>query len=176
MFKKINDLAGQSNLADWMGVFGARYLIVVIAALLLRLIFVYKDRAQKLVNLKVFWNAMLATGLGLLTNFIISLFIDRPRPFELGLGENIYGPVLLPDSFPSEHTTMAFAIATAVFLKYRRFGSVLLVLAALVGIARIYVGIHYPLDVIAGALIGILMAYIAVKWLTPLIFSLKKKK
>ncbi|MBU0648921.1 phosphatase PAP2 family protein [Patescibacteria group bacterium] len=174
LFKKINDLAGQSNVADWMAVFGARYLIVVIAASLLRYIFIYKNKAQKYLNLMVVGNAILAVGLGLFTNFIISLFVQRPRPYELGLGENIYGQAWLADSFPSEHTTMAFALAMAVFLTHRKFGTVLLVLAGVVGLSRIYVGIHYPLDVLVGALIGVCMAYASVKWITPLVFLLKK--
>jgi len=174
LFKKINDLAGQSNVADWMATFGARYLIVVMAASLLRYVFIYKNKAQKYLNLIVVGNAILAVGLGIFTNFIISLFIQRLRPYEVGLGENIYGQVWLTDSFPSEHTTMAFALAMAVFLTHRKFGTILLVLACVVGLSRIYVGIHYPSDVLVGAVIGVFMAYASVKWITPSILSLKK--
>jgi len=176
LFRKINDFAGENSLADWVGIFGARYLIVIIAASLLKYIFVYRDKAERLLNLRVVWNAVFATGLGLFFNFILSFFINRPRPFAAGLGTNIYGEPWGSGSFPSEHTTIAFAIAMAVFLTYQRFGGFLLVLAVIVGLARIYVGIHYPIDVAAGTLIGILMAYLTVKWITPFLISLKKKK
>lgn len=175
LFKKINELAGDNNIADWMGIFGARYLIVVIAASVLRYVFIYKNKAEKYINLRVAWNAALGAGLGLLVNLIISIFIDRPRPYDIGLGENIYGSVFTQGSFPSEHTTIAFALATAVFLTYRRFGGVLLVLAGIVGFSRIYVGIHYPTDAAAGALVGFISAYVAVKFITPLIFRMFKK-
>ncbi|NIP32410.1 phosphatase PAP2 family protein [Candidatus Saccharibacteria bacterium] len=175
LFKKINDFAGENSLSDWVGIFGARYLIVIIIASLLKYVFVYKDKAERLVNIKVVFNAIFSAGLGLLFNFIVSIFIQRSRPFEIGLGENIYGSVWTAGSFPSEHTTIAFAIALAVFLTYKKFGTILLVLAAIVGISRVYVGVHYPLDVAAGALVGIAMAYLTVKWLTPAMLHIKKR-
>jgi len=175
LFKKINDFAGENSLSDWVGIFGARYLIVIIIASLLKYVFVYKDKAERLVNIKVVFNAIFSAGLGLLFNFIVSIFIQRSRPFEIGLGENIYGSVWTAGSFPSEHTTIAFAIALAVFLTYKKFGTILLVLAAIVGISRVYVGVHYPSDVAAGALVGIAMAYLTVKWLTPAMLHIKKR-
>ena len=175
LFKKINDFAGENSLSDWVGIFGARYLIVIMIASLLKYVLIYKDRAERMVNLKVVFNAIFSAGLGLLFNFIISIFIQRQRPFEVGIGENIYGSVWTIGSFPSEHTTIVFAIALAVFLTYKKFGTILLVLAAIVGISRIYVGIHYPLDIIGGALVGCAMAYITVKWLTPAMLHIKKR-
>jgi membrane-associated phospholipid phosphatase len=61
-------------------------------------------------------------------------------------------------SFPSDHATGAFALAFGVWLYDRAIGSALLVVAALLSFSRIYVGTHYPGDVIAGALIGVAMA------------------
>jgi len=176
LFKKINDFAGENSLSDWVGIFGARYLIVIIIASLLKYVFIYKDKAERLINLRVVFNAIFSAGLGLLFNFIISIFIQRSRPFEIGLGENIYGSVWTVGSFPSEHTTIAFAIAMAVFLTYKKFGTILLVLAAIVGVSRIYVGIHYPLDILAGALVGLAMAYASVKWITPGMLNVKKRR
>jgi undecaprenyl-diphosphatase len=57
-------------------------------------------------------------------------------------------------SFPSDHATAAFAIATAIWLRWRLAGAVSLVLAAALAVARVAVGVHYPGDVVAGAILG----------------------
>ena len=57
-------------------------------------------------------------------------------------------------SFPSDHATAAFAIATAIWLRWRAAGAVALVLAAVLAVGRVAVGVHYPGDVVAGAALG----------------------
>jgi undecaprenyl-diphosphatase len=61
-------------------------------------------------------------------------------------------------SFPSDHATGAFALAFGIWLYDRTIGGILLVLAAIVAFARVYVGTHYPGDVVAGALIAVAVA------------------
>jgi membrane-associated phospholipid phosphatase len=63
-------------------------------------------------------------------------------------------PGLTDYSFPSNHTTIAFALAVGVFLVNRRLGTIAILLAALEGFSRVYLGQHYPHDVIAAALIS----------------------
>lgn len=175
LFKKINDLAGDSTTADWIAIFGARYLIVIMAASLLKYVFIYKNKAERLLNLRVVANAFFATALAAAVNLSISFMVGRLRPFDAGDGENIYGAVIVGSSFPSTHAAMAFAIACAVFLTYRKFGSVLLVLAAMVALSRVYVGIHYPMDVLVGAFLGMLAALTVVKIITPALLKDKYK-
>lgn len=93
---------------------------------------------------------------GRLLNEIISRRVSRFRPFE----EHGFIPLLRHDggySFPSNHTTGAFALAVSM-AAVAGFGPVLLCLAVLLACSRIYTGLHYFTDVVAGALNGILLA------------------
>ena len=67
-------------------------------------------------------------------------------------------------SFPSGHAATSFACATVLALAFPRLAVPLYVLAAAIGFSRIYVGVHYPLDVLGGAVLGIAVA-IALRWL-----------
>ena len=72
-------------------------------------------------------------------------------------------------SFPSDHSTAAFAIAFAVFFLSRKVGIGFLVAATMVALSRVFVGLHYPSDVAAGALIGAGSAWLATVAARPLI-------
>jgi len=61
-------------------------------------------------------------------------------------------------SFPSGHAATSFAAATMLSLSFPRFAPFLYVLAAAIAFSRVYVGVHYPLDVIGGAALGVLIA------------------
>ena len=67
-------------------------------------------------------------------------------------------------SFPSAHASNSFAMATVATWRFRKFAPVFYVVAALVAYSRVYVGLHYPFDVMAGAILGILLGRLAV-WL-----------
>lgn len=73
-------------------------------------------------------------------------------------------------AFPSGHTSRVFALVTVLGQKYKRWRIVLFVFASLIGFSRIYIGAHYPLDVIAGAALGIGVSFIVLK-----IFRLKQE-
>lgn len=106
--------------------------------------------------------AVLAILLGSLACELIGLAWDRPRPFESGLGYQhlAHGP---SPSFPSSHATAYGALAFSFLLvpRYRSVGGLLLALAGLVGISRVVVGVHYPLDIAIGVAIGCLSAIAA---------------
>ncbi len=82
----------------------------------------------------------------------IKPIFDRPRPFKvLEEARKLVGAHA--SSFPSSHAANTFAAGTFLALRFRRMRAVLLV-SAVVGYSRVYVGVHYPLDVGAGAGIG----------------------
>lgn len=91
-----------------------------------------------------------------LNDFMIKPLIERPRPF---IDDPSIMLIISPPagySFASGHTVRSFAAAFALFLYNRKWGTVLLTYAGLIGLSRIYLMVHYPSDVIAGAFIGIL--------------------
>ena len=63
-------------------------------------------------------------------------------------------------SFPSGHTGASFAAASALFFSRNKFGVFAFVVAALIGFSRLYLYVHYPSDVLAGALIGIMLGWL----------------
>jgi|SRR5215211_1729880 len=85
----------------------------------------------------------------------------RPRPYAAHPADaHLFVAPSHDPSFPSDHATAAFAIAVAILLRHRKGGIVALVLAVLVAVSRVVVGVHYPSDVLGGALLGTLAALV----------------
>lgn len=79
-------------------------------------------------------------------------------------------------SFPSGHTSSSFAAATAVFSVNKKWGIPAYVFAAIVGFSRIYLGVHYCTDVLAGAVLGVVYGIIGVLVVSLIIKALKKNE
>ena len=106
--------------------------------------------------------ALSAMALSSLAVFTINAAYFRPRPFvDHEVTRLFYPPT--DSSFPSNPAAAAFAIAVAVWAVNRRLGSLLLTAAALYGFARVYAGVHYPLDIVSGALIAIVVTFLTFK-------------
>jgi membrane-associated phospholipid phosphatase len=103
----------------------------------------------------------LSVLLAFLINYGLGFLFMRDRPFVqydiLPLSDpgHIFGK-----SFPSDHTAVAFALSWVVFFLDRKKGTILLLLALLVGISRIMAGVHFPLDVLVGIFTGLLGTFI----------------
>ncbi len=89
----------------------------------------------------------------ILVEKIIKPFVARPRP-TLEMGAIILGLDLADFSFPSGHATIAWALATVLAHKEPKYKLFFFILAFLISFSRIYIGKHYPLDVIAGGVLG----------------------
>ncbi len=102
--------------------------------------------------------ALGSAALALLINQAIGKVWHRQRPFAAHPAAHVWGSRSHDPSFPSDHASAAFAIAFAVFLFDRLVGSVFLAAAVVIGAGRVFIGAHYPLDVLAGSLVGLARA------------------
>ncbi|MFE6223613.1 phosphatase PAP2 family protein [Streptomyces sp. NPDC057854] len=124
--------------------------------------------------------APLAAGVALLVNIPIRGFVERPRPFVDHEGLEVLVGGKTDYSFVSDHATMAMAIAVAVFVAHRRFGLAAIGLALAEGFTRVYMGVHYPTDVIGGLALGtavaLLLAPLTLALLTPLVSAVARSR
>ncbi|NLJ99069.1 MAG: phosphatase PAP2 family protein [Tissierellia bacterium] len=81
--------------------------------------------------------------------------LSRERPYNILKGLNTFDIILKDYSFPSGHTSASFAIATTVALNIPKLSIVVFIIALIIGVSRIYLGVHYPTDVVAGMILGI---------------------
>lgn len=101
-----------------------------------------------------------------LNNLVIKPLVARPRPYDTIAELTTLVAPLSSYSFPSGHSCCSFASATALFLAFRgKGGAWAYLLAALIAVSRVYVGVHYPTDVLAGALVGTVTA-LAIFWVS----------
>jgi undecaprenyl-diphosphatase len=105
--------------------------------------------------------AGLSAGLALAVAQVITRIVERPRPFVAHPATvHLLAPHAADPSFPSDHATAAFAIGVALFLRNRTWGAIVLVAATVLAVGRVAMGIHYPTDVLGGAVLGTLAALI----------------
>ncbi|WP_066319234.1 phosphatase PAP2 family protein [Bacillus sp. FJAT-29814] len=86
---------------------------------------------------------------------ITKILFPRKRPYLTIEQTNILENPLQDHSFPSGHTTAIFAVMTPYILAIPSISLVLILMGICVGVSRIYLGLHYPSDVVAGAILGI---------------------
>ncbi|MFJ5553432.1 phosphatase PAP2 family protein [Streptomyces sp. NPDC093225] len=115
----------------------------------------------------------LAAGLALLVNVPLRGFVGRPRPFRQHEGIEVLAGGKTDFSFVSDHATLAMALGVGLFVANRRLGLVGIGLALLEGFCRVYMGVHYPTDVVGGFALGtavvLLLAPLALALLTPVV-------
>lgn len=98
--------------------------------------------------------------------------LSRERPYKIIEQLNTYGINLKDYSFPSGHTTATFSIATTIALNIPKLSILVFSIAIIVGISRIYLGVHYPTDVAAGIFLGISTALLVHFYLLEIIQDL----
>jgi len=160
IFRALNGLVGQSAFSDWVFVFMSNYLIYIILLAAAVLLLLWKRSWQE--KLKI----ILIFSIVFIISYLIIIFIFHPlwprlRPFDglFNVNQLVTESGL---SFPSKHATFAFFIATFTLGFNKRAGGWLIAFGVLVCLGRALVGVHYPLDVLVGAIFGSLMGWVGV--------------
>ncbi|GGX19780.1 MULTISPECIES: phosphatase PAP2 family protein [Streptomyces] len=122
--------------------------------------------------------APLAAAVAVLVNVPIRGFVERPRPFKQHQGLEVLVSGKTDYSFVSDHATIAMALGVGLFVANRKFGLVGIGLALLEGFCRVYMGVHYPTDVVGGFALGtavaLLLSPLAMALLTPLMSAIER--
>jgi undecaprenyl-diphosphatase len=161
VFLWLNGLVGRfeplDRAAGWVV---SDYLVPVSLALaLIGMWFVGRDQLTRQRHQIGVFAALTSMGLSSLAVFIVNAVYFRDRPFvDHDVAMLFYQPT--DSSFPSNAVAATFGISAAVWGVNRRLGTVLLVGSAIHGVSRVYAGVHYPLDILAGAMIGIAVAFL----------------
>ena len=152
VFKIINGLADKWVWLDKLAIFFAKYFgWILILSLILFLLKNFKK------NLKPVLKIVLAA---LFSRFVIAelirFFWYRPRPFLI-FETNLLITHPATASFPSGHAAFFFALATGVYFLNKKAGIFFFFSGILIGLSRIFCGLHWPSDILAGALLGIIL-------------------
>jgi undecaprenyl-diphosphatase len=131
------------------------YLVPVTASLLLfGLWFLGRDALERMRNQFAAMTGIAALGLANITVETVNDRLFRARPFvDLDINLALFYPPT-DSSFPSNPAATGFAVATGIFLWNRPLGLLMYAMAFLWSFARVYAGVHYPTDILAGAAIG----------------------
>lgn len=149
-FLSINQYAGKSTLLDALAIFFAEAMPFILIFTMVCLWF-FAPLDKKRVSFFAGYSVLLA----LLLSYLIGVMYFHPRPFAENIGRQLVEHAA-DTSFPSDHTTFIFAISFMyLFSKNTRvLGIWLSSFSLLAGLARVFVGVHYPFDILGAALLG----------------------
>ncbi len=154
LFNFLHNLAGESFIVDALGVFLARYLpYIMIAAGLFYILFKEDHWQMKAFSgLFILLTVLLSRGLFV---HVIREFFEKFRPFDVIGFEPLFTPVH-ELAFPSGHAALLFSLSFALFLFNKKWGGWFLFLAFINGLARVFSGVHWPLDILGGVVVGLI--------------------
>ena len=153
LFFAIHSLAGHGVAGDFSIIFFGEYFIYIVFIIFAYAAWCAYKKQKNIAALRPYAGAVIAAGVAYSIANAIRIFYHHLRPF-------VALPIshLLTDtsySFPSVHTIVLFALATAVYFFNKKLSYVIFVAGLFVGIARIAGGVHYPSDILGGIVLGI---------------------
>lgn len=125
----------------------------VVAIVLMHFVFYART-----IHKKAFTELAVSVGLTAAIVWIMKIIIAEPRPFVVIANVFPLVSASAHQSFPSMHAAITMCLAIAVLPYHKHFGHLLLAFAFVVGLSRLYVGVHYPFDIGVGFLIGFVVA------------------
>jgi undecaprenyl-diphosphatase len=163
----LNSIANASPFLGYLAVFCAVYLPYALCVILLAYVFLDTKNENKRGHV-----ALVALLAGLVARYVVKYFIVLwyafSRPY-VGLTEItlLIPPILTEElkTFPSGHALFFFALSAVLYIYDKRLGTFFFIASFVMGIARITAGVHYPSDIIGGAVIGILIGLLCSKLL-----------
>ena len=165
----------QSNFANSymdavMKVVSSSYFFALWVIIGIVLIFIKKQRLNGI-------SILCALGITiLLTEFLIKLIFMRERPFQLNEAHTLLIAPPFGTSFPSSHTALSFAVAVVLLRVSKPIGISAIIVALLVGFSRMYLYVHFPTDVLAGAVVGTAAAMLSVFAVGKIAKKIRDKK
>ena len=168
----------QNPFLDWIMILtthlGGFVSLCAILVLIIILSTIFKKKNIRNIAALCLVALLVADGIAL----VLKNWVAEPRPFITLDNVRLLIVEDDPMSFPSGHTTSTCAVLFALIFKYKNklLTIVLAICCFLVGFSRIYVGVHYPLDILSGAIIGILSAYFVYRYWDEIIMLFNKIK
>lgn len=159
LFNFINQYAGVNPLIDTLAVFTAQYMPIVLI-IGLSYLWIVKNKSTR----NIILYAVYAAIIGLAINMIIGMIYFHPRPFMIPIGTQLFH-YPAESSFPSDHTTMMVSLSLMLiyFKETRKIGAVFLALGLIGGFARIFSGVHFPLDILGSIVVSIFSTFLIFK-------------
>lgn len=152
-------LAKRHGVTRALSVFGASYLIWVMIGAAIGNDLVQRSLGIDLLWFETVWGQVLLTLPAFLFAFVMTVFIGRARPYQKLEFEALIDPYVKTSSFPSIHTTLAFAGATVFWASGSPLSVFMFVCAVIVALSRVAVGVHFVSDIIVGAFLGAVITY-----------------
>lgn len=174
IYRWVNRLADHTSWLHGVARFYADFGVVLFAVLLLAA-FVDARRAGRLGEVSSAVWAGGATLIALGIGQVIGGAVDRLRPYEVMSNVHVLVDRTTDFSTPSDHATMAGAVAVGLLLTNRRWGVPAVIAAVLMACTRVYVGAHYPSDVLAGLALGGVVAWAGSLLVEPLLARLSTR-
>lgn len=163
IFRHLNSFTGRNEFFDAVIIFSAEWLPWVLVACLVIFLFAHHHMGARSLS-EIFSSAklrikelamiLLSASFALVLAEAAKYFYASPRPFEILSNINLLFSHGGGDSFPSGHATFFFALAVAVYSYHKKLGIAFIVGALLIGFGRIMAGIHFPIDILAGFILG----------------------